>query len=247
MAGYQASLVRWHAVDPVTALQIVYRIPARFTLNEVILENATRELIVRAEQPDAEIIGPIQSLDQRRALPDHPRLQRIAKSAAAINAFLNKLDKLQPGSDLNVLAGELQGVWEADDDVVVLWIPTFVSLAQRTSSRNLGLLILRFLHDRPALLFARAWGRFFSDPESAHRTAASAFIWSFDESIPVDARRELAAQVESAYASMGEKGEAWRVSVSDYLWTDEERLLLVQFLDGDLGGRRRPLRLFGRK
>ena len=154
---------------------------------------------------------------------------------------------MPPEGNLNVFEDELQGLWEADDDVVVLSVQAFVSAAHHFPDRNLGLMILRVLHDRQALLFARKWGRYYSDPESAHRTAASAFIWAFEDSIAVDARRELAAQIESVYQSMGEKGEAWRVSVSDFLWTEEERLLFAQFLNGELGGRRRIPRLFGRK
>lgn len=245
MAGYQASLVRWNAADPATALQIVDRIPAWFTLNETILESATSELIYRAEKPDATIIGPMQSLYKRGALPDHPPLRRIANSAIAVDAFLNKLHKLPPRGNLNAMGGELQGLWQADDDVVALSIPEFVSIVHDSASQDLGLLILRFLQDRPSLLFAREWARYLSDRGSAHWTAACAFIWSLEDAVATDTRRELAGQVEAAYQSMGGNGEGWRVSVSDFLWTEEERTLFEQFLAGELGGRRRP-RLFRR-
>lgn len=244
MTGYQASLVKWHGVDPVTALQLAYKIPARFTLNETILQIATRELLARAEKPDAEILGAIESLDKRGALPDYPRLKRIARSAAAIEAFLSKLERLQPGSDPNVLEKELQGLWEADDDVIALSIPAFVDIALPPANRTLGQLILRFLQYRPGLLFTKEWGSHLS--ERAYQTAASAFFWSLDEKITADARRELAAQVEYVYTSMGESGTVWRASVSNCLWTEEERLLFGQFLDGESGGRRRGPRLFGR-
>lgn len=246
MAGYQASLVSWHAADPATALQIVDRIPAWFTLNETILDSATTELIYRAKKPDAAILGPIQSLYKRGALPDHPQLRRIANSAIAIDVFLTKLHKLPPNGSLDAFGGELQGLWEADDDVVALSIPEFVGIVHGSASaRDLGLLILRFLHDRPSLLFAREWGRYLADRRSAHRTAACAFVWSLHESVALDTRRELAGQVEAAYQSMGGNGEGWRVSVSDYLCTEEERALFEQFLAGELSGRRRP-RLFRR-
>lgn len=244
--GYQASLVRWDAVDPVTALQVVHMIPARFPLNETILQNATRELLARAEYPDEAIIGPIESLDRRGALPDHPRLKRILRSAAAIDAFLSKLERLQPGSDLGVLDAELRGLWEADDDVIALSIRAFADVAHRDPSGDLGLLILRFLQDRPSLWFAREWGHHVSAARNELRAVAAAFAWSINKAVAQEARRELAAQVEAVYRSLGDDREPWRAAVSRCLRTEEERLLFAQFLDGELGGRRRGSWLFGR-
>jgi hypothetical protein len=220
-ADYQAALVRWEAVDPATALDVAGLIPAAFSLSEAIRESATRELQAKADDPDARVIMAVSGLAARGALPDDPRLRRIARSAAAVDAFRHTPD-----------ADALRRLGEADEDILELAAPVFAGVAIQAAGPALGQRILRVLPKRPARSFARAWQGYLDDPDRGPVAAAYSIAWLLTDSIPADARRQLEQQLR-AVAATGHG--AWHAAVGRLLRSEEERSLLDQLLEGSPG------------
>jgi hypothetical protein len=243
-SGYQDALVRWHAVDPETSLDIVGRIPPTFRLNETIGKMASRELISRADKVDEKLIRTIEGLSVHNALPDRPRLHRLARSAAAIATLLDWLDKIQSAADMQGAGDELQTLHEADDEVIELSIPALVAASFTGPYREIGQSILRFLRDGPAVSFARTWARYLNDSKSGRIAAAYAVTWAGDKSISAGARHELGQKVVAHYTNLrAEDAAAWRTSVTNHLRNGSARATLEELLDGETMSKSRGPRL----
>ena len=245
--AYQQGLVDWRAVDPPTALDIVRTIPACFSLHPEILRIATKELLVRAERPDVETLGVIEALSDRKALPAHPRLNRIASSGKVMTTLLEKLERIRPSDDLRDLQHDLRALRQADPGVVELSIARMTQAAMVSYVPELGQSILRFLSSSNGVSFARRWGHYLPEFARGPLAAARASIWIMDSHIPSEVRDELQSQVLQHLATLREIDVAyWKSMAGQYLRSDAERAFWVQMANSDPPARRRGLRLRGR-
>lgn len=245
--AYQAGLMSWHAVDPETALHVVSSIPPTFELDPALLAVAERELMRRAQKPDEKTVMVIEALRKRHALPDDPRLWRIARSAEAMYRLLVRLERLQPGSDLKTLSDDLHAMRDADPDVVELSIPAFVHEAHRAQGAVLGQSILRFLPAPLGVLFARKWSEYLRDVRRSPRAAARSVTWLTDKHISSQARTELVGEIQAHLASLDEPdAAAWRTSVANFLRDEGERSVWQEVCGEEPAGSRRRGRLWGK-
>ena len=239
---YQAALVRWHAVDPATAVALVSCVPAHARLNETVAKLAAREVEAKSESLDEATILAIEGLAHHKRLPDEPRLHRIARSATAVNDFLSKLESTGAG-DPKALRAELKGLREADDDVVAFSIPAFTHSAATASTAEFGRSVLHSLRGRSGLLFARDWRRYIRDPSLGYVAATFSVAWARDGSIPGGVRSELGKQLWSHYQSLStDDAYAWWTAVSNHLRSAEDRAFLREQLEGAPTARRRSKR-----
>lgn len=247
--AYQDALVRWYAVDPALALDMIGHIPQAFPVNETIIKVATRELETQAERPDEKVILAIEGLAARNQLLDSPRLRRIARSVKAVVDLIGGLDKLQHGSQLNTLTRELHSLRAADDSVIQYSLPALVAAASDSRWEAVGQSILRYLPDKQAAAFAKQWADELRSLRNGDKAAAFSVLWLADRTVPELARQRLADALRARFQGLGQHEAAiWRTNVGNHLYNDDERAFFDQLIDGEatIGSKRRGPRMWGK-